>query len=47
MNGVISSRLLRFNASGDLGGTVNGKSLTTTIKTERQYQQTYLYLEAQ
>jgi hypothetical protein len=29
---------VRFNPSGTLGGTVNGKPLTTTIKTEAQYQ---------
>jgi hypothetical protein len=38
MNGVISSWLVRFNASGDIGGMVSGKPLTTTIKTETQYQ---------
>ena len=29
---------VRFNPKGTLGGTVNGKPLTTTIKTETQYQ---------
>ena len=38
MNKVISSWLVRCNASGDLGEMVNGKPLTMTIKTEAQYQ---------
>ena len=29
---------VRFNPKGALGGMVNGKPLTTTIKTETQYQ---------
>jgi hypothetical protein len=29
---------VRFNASGELGGTVNGKPLTTTLDTQTQYQ---------
>ncbi|MEK7751892.1 MAG: hypothetical protein AAB654_08245, partial [Acidobacteriota bacterium] len=28
---------VRFNAAGDLGGTVNSKPLATTVQTESQY----------
>jgi hypothetical protein len=29
---------VRFNPKGTLGGTLNGKPLATTVKTETQYQ---------